>query len=784
MKLKKACLTTLAFLSLISLVSCKKKKGSAKTTTKENTVVTTESQNNNDQVDKKYQIYLLAQTSGFTGTYEEWLESIKGDSVVITVSDGKLKWKYRNESDYKELLDLSTLKGKDGSLSILTIGDNGNWFIDGEDTLVKARATDGNGIVSITKKGTVGLVDTYTITFTDGSETEFNITNGQNGTTTTITSIEKTDTEGLVDTYTITFSDNSYYNFYVTNGKDGEGSSVQEGTLYRIKDIDGKMYRETIKCHGVDRDDIFEEEYEGYMIALGEEYIGGWVPRYQDVYTYEAGKLRSIDHSKCISFFPVEDWEDNGMEVFEYTNNTITNTYYKWQNNDDVPYKKEVTELDSNGDAINTIYYSWSSSLNDWVEDYLKYSIVDYSDNGFTRTIYEYDGITVTKTVSKYKGNSGWVNDSKVITRAYDYYNYSDREEENFIWDTTNEKWVGTSKDIYKYTDGVLEEVETQDYDAEKEAWSEEILHKKQYVDGKLYSTCDMKHCEITNSYEKYGVEIFSRPEYNGSTIIDHIWEDGKETKQRMEVFGTITIEGVKKLEVYAKFNKENLSSKFELYELSETSFDDDGNIYNIEVKTEDFPMFVYNMRYGKEYEYYDESTNTFTTYIFAYSDEKKAIIPYSIEIRKDAPGLIDGSRHDFAIFDRYLNYDPTTGKWLKIEYNRATVIDEDGYVKESRTTKAENGFVRLYSTLEVVSRDEKKRVTEDIQEVLQENGSYIKYKTTYTYNELGETALSITQKYENNEWVNAYKSELVDEDGNKSTNYYTWYEDEWILMQ
>ena len=40
---------------------------------------------------------------------------------------------------------------------------------------------DGNGIVSIAKTATVGLVDTYTITFDDGSTTTYDITNGQNG---------------------------------------------------------------------------------------------------------------------------------------------------------------------------------------------------------------------------------------------------------------------------------------------------------------------------------------------------------------------------------------------------------------------------------------------------------------------------------------------------------------------------------------------------------------------------------------------------------------------------
>lgn len=39
----------------------------------------------------------------------------------------------------------------------------------------------GNGISSITKTGSSGLVDTYTITFTDGTSTTFNVTNGKDG---------------------------------------------------------------------------------------------------------------------------------------------------------------------------------------------------------------------------------------------------------------------------------------------------------------------------------------------------------------------------------------------------------------------------------------------------------------------------------------------------------------------------------------------------------------------------------------------------------------------------
>ena len=44
-----------------------------------------------------------------------------------------------------------------------------------------ADGADGNGISSITKTATVGLVDTYTITYDDGGTETYQVTNGQNG---------------------------------------------------------------------------------------------------------------------------------------------------------------------------------------------------------------------------------------------------------------------------------------------------------------------------------------------------------------------------------------------------------------------------------------------------------------------------------------------------------------------------------------------------------------------------------------------------------------------------
>lgn len=118
----------------------------------------------------------------------------------------------------------------------VTNGQNGT---DGRD------GTDGNGIVSIVKTSTAGLVDTYTITFDDGDTTTFEVTNGAAGAPgrdgingidgNGIASIAKTATVGLVDTYTITFTDGQTTTFNVTNGQNGtngtDGISITSVTI-------------------------------------------------------------------------------------------------------------------------------------------------------------------------------------------------------------------------------------------------------------------------------------------------------------------------------------------------------------------------------------------------------------------------------------------------------------------------------------------------------------------------------------------------------------------------
>ena len=105
------------------------------------------------------------------------------DTYTITYTDGTTStFTVTNGSD--GLQGIQGEKGEDGHTPVITIGENGNWYIDGVDTNIRAEGIQGetgNGIVSIEKASSNGLVDTYTITFTDGTTTTFTVTNGEDG---------------------------------------------------------------------------------------------------------------------------------------------------------------------------------------------------------------------------------------------------------------------------------------------------------------------------------------------------------------------------------------------------------------------------------------------------------------------------------------------------------------------------------------------------------------------------------------------------------------------------
>lgn len=74
--------------------------------------------------------------------------------------------------------------GEDGESPTITISDDGYWVINGVKSNVKAtgqKGEDGVSIQNIEKTSTSGSVDTYTITYSDGSTSTFKVTNGVDG---------------------------------------------------------------------------------------------------------------------------------------------------------------------------------------------------------------------------------------------------------------------------------------------------------------------------------------------------------------------------------------------------------------------------------------------------------------------------------------------------------------------------------------------------------------------------------------------------------------------------
>ena len=126
-------------------------------------------------------------------------------------------------------------------------------FVGAGCSFIIPKSTVGVGIVSIEKTSSEGLVDTYTIYYSNGTTSTFEITNGRDGergepgekgedgedgldTAVSVRSIEKTSTVGLVDTYTVYYTDGSTSTLEVTNGSDGEdgedGANVTALDLY------------------------------------------------------------------------------------------------------------------------------------------------------------------------------------------------------------------------------------------------------------------------------------------------------------------------------------------------------------------------------------------------------------------------------------------------------------------------------------------------------------------------------------------------------------------------
>ena len=109
-----------------------------------------------------------------TGQYEDSGEPSQGDDGVTPVISATASVDANTGTPAVNVTKTGTDAAPSFGFSFQNLkgdkGDTGN------------TGATGNGIASITKTGTSGLVDTYTITYTNGNTSTFTVTNGQDGT--------------------------------------------------------------------------------------------------------------------------------------------------------------------------------------------------------------------------------------------------------------------------------------------------------------------------------------------------------------------------------------------------------------------------------------------------------------------------------------------------------------------------------------------------------------------------------------------------------------------------
>lgn len=200
------------------------------------------------------------------------------------------------------------------------------------------KGENGGNIKDIKKTSTNGLVDTYTVTLTNGDTTTFNVTNGKN-----ITSIKKTGSAGLVDTYTIVYNDGATSStFTVTNGMNADGREVLR-TVPNIEveentDINSSKYLNigTYVCDTQAKAKTIsnlpiEEAFCMYVIAMlggayGSEISSTWTYRMRIFISTSGGiYIQLASSAETPGVFTYSDWKKlvRSDELIAITNSDI-----------------------------------------------------------------------------------------------------------------------------------------------------------------------------------------------------------------------------------------------------------------------------------------------------------------------------------------------------------------------------------------------------------------------------------------------------------------------------
>lgn len=266
--------------------------------------------------------------------------------------------------------------------------------------LLKGEA--GNDIQSVEKTATNGLVDTYTITLTDGTTHNFNVTNGR-----AITSIEKTSSVGYVDTYTITFNDGTTTTFEVETASITVDSSFSNTSTNALENktitdkfatVDSNINNVTTKA---DTNEIKINKIDTNIIPTTSNETTTTASQ-----SYADGKFLTLNGSlrKVTASIAQGDTINNSNSEITTLSDELTKQQYKFEQrlgNIGFYFESRVTRIENTSDAYKV-----------YTDDYIQELFDDTRDPAFVTSMFVSNGDTDVMnahiTGCSHVPNSGW----------------------------------------------------------------------------------------------------------------------------------------------------------------------------------------------------------------------------------------------------------------------------------------------------------------------------------------------------------------------------------------
>lgn len=344
----------------------------------------------------------LAAAKGYVGETADSLGAVKGAPATIksiTEIDGghRVTFEWTGTSGKKETSTLDVMNGVDGKDGKDGIGVKGDPGINGTD------GVDGIGITSIAKTKTEGLVDTYTITFTDGSTFNYDVTNGKDGKN---GSGSSTGEENVIESIKV--------NGVVQTVADDKSVDITVPTV----DVD-KNYVDTELAKKANSSDI--PSLDGY-VTDEELNAKGYLTSHQDI----SGKVDKVKGKSLIADTEIERLKS----VKNYDDTEIKTELAKKANSTDVT--KEIS--DKIAEVISDAPESFDTlkEISDWISGHENDASAMNSaikDNKSAITTLQTDKADKTEIPTVPTNVSEFTNDAGYLTEHQDISNLVVKEE-------------------------------------------------------------------------------------------------------------------------------------------------------------------------------------------------------------------------------------------------------------------------------------------------------------------------------------------------------------------